>query len=239
MAGPRLRHYDRKTFVDRVFNYNEGEHGTIIGFTGSGKTTLGYQLMNKIAKPALPVISILSKPKDETTLKAAQKARYRTVRQWPPTWSPTAEKNPRGYVIWPDHTFDPNLDDAAHLDTIQRVIRDSYKRGNRVIYTPDLYGLLLRAKPLERDYQTGWVNGRAMGLGIWVDTQKPTHIPLLAYNQATHLFLFREPDKRGRERFNEIGGFDGKLVEQANMTLERHQALYVCQRDQTMCVVEA
>lgn len=238
-VAPKLKHYDRETFIKSVFQYNGGEHGTIIGFTGSGKTTLGYQLMDRIAKPALPVVSILSKPRDETTIKAARKARYRVVRSWPAPWSPTAEKNPRGYVVWPEHTFNPDVDDAEHLGVFQRVIRDSYKRGERVVYTPDLYGLFRRAKALERDYETGWVNGRAMGLGLWVDTQKPSHIPLLAYNQATHLFLFREPDKRGRDRFNEIGGVDGNLVADANMALERHQVLYVCQRDQTMCVIEA
>ena len=72
-----------------------------------------------------------------------------------------------------------------------------------------------------------------------MDTQKATHIPLLGFNQPTHLLLFREADKRGRERFDEIGGFDSKIVAQANMGLALHEVLYINQADLTMCVVEA
>jgi hypothetical protein len=64
-------------------------------------------------------------------------------------------------------------------------------------------------------------------------------IPLDAYSQAEHLFLFHDPDKRARERFAEIGGVDPYLVQEAVLRLGRHQALYIRRDGPAICVVDA
>jgi energy-coupling factor transporter ATP-binding protein EcfA2 len=238
MAAPSLQHYSRDVFVNGVWDHQDGEHVTIVGRTGSGKSTLGYQLLDQASSPAKPSVSLMSKPKDKTTLEAQRLFALRRIRRWPAPYSPFAPSKPPGFVLRPDFTYDDDVDKPRHAEVFRSVLRSTYKQGDRIVYAPDLYGLLLRMPDLQGEFETAWLNWRSGGGSLWVDTQKSTHIPLLGFNQPTHLFLFRESDKRGRQRFNEIGGFDGRLVEDANMALGRHECLYLNQNDQTMCVVE-
>lgn len=239
MAAPKLARFSREDFVRRVWEHKAGEHTTIIGPTGSGKSTLGYLLFNRSITAKLPGVAVLTKPRDHATQKAASSGRLRTVRTWPPRRSLFEPKPPRGHVLHPRFTYDQDLDLAEHAAQIRAVLADAYRNGDRIVYMPDLYGVLRLMPELARPVEIMWINARSNGASMWTDSQKATHIPLLAFNQATHLLLFRDPDKRGRERFGEISGMDPKLVEQANLSLGRHEALYVRQTDGTMCIVEA
>ena len=238
-AWPALRRYTREEFVRRVWNHRPGEHVTIVGRTGSGKTTLGYELLARSVSQRHPGAVMLSKPKDKTTDKARTSYGWRLARRWPPPRSFFESRPPRAHVLAPRFTYKDADDKLAHTGVFQSLMADTYQRGNRTVYAPDLYGLILRHPDLSEDFQTAWLNWRSNDADLWVDTQTATHIPLLGFNQPTHLLLFREADKRGRERFDEIGGFDSKIVAQANMGLALHEVLYINQADLTMCVVEA
>lgn len=238
-AAPALHRYERDQFLEEVWNHQPGEHVTIVGRTGSGKSTFGYQLLERARTPAHRSVVMLSKPKDETTDKAAKRMRIRRTRQWPARRFPWEEDPPLTHLLNPRFTYNDRADRAAHTEVFAGLMQDTYQRGHRTVYAPDLYGLLLRHPDLTEDFVTAWLNWRSNGADVWVDSQKSTHIPLLAFNQPTHLFLFRESDKRGRERFDEIGGFDGGLVERANKLLPRHECLYINQADLTMCIVGA
>jgi hypothetical protein len=78
-----------------------------------------------------------------------------------------------------------------------------------------------------------------MGTAIWTGSQKPTHIPLWAYNQAEHLFLAYEPDARARKRYDEIGGIDPYIVEDAVLDLDRHEFLYIRRDGPVICKITA
>jgi hypothetical protein len=114
---------------------------------------------------------------------------------------------------------------------------DCYKRGNRIVFCDEAYGLS-NELGLNRELVTLWTRGRSMRTGIWAASQKPTHIPLHAYNQAEHLFLANDPDKRARDRFSEIGGVDPDLLKATVPQLEKHEWLYVRRDGPVMCVVE-
>ena len=58
--------FPRDDFLSRRWRYRAGEHVTILGPTGSGKTYLGYQLLEKVATPKLPGIVLVMKPRDAT-----------------------------------------------------------------------------------------------------------------------------------------------------------------------------
>jgi energy-coupling factor transporter ATP-binding protein EcfA2 len=238
-AVPALRHYGREEFVKQVWSHSPGEHVTIIGRTGSGKSTLGYQLLGAAHSRRHPAAVILSKPKDLTTNKAARKYGLKFTSRWPAPRSFFQTNPPFSHVLRPRFTYDDDKDRFEHTEVFKGLLKDTYQRGHRTVYAPDLYGLLERQPDLESHFVTAWLNWRSNDADLWVDSQKATHIPLLAFNQPTHMFLFRETDKKGRERFDQFGGFDSKLVERANMALRPHEALYINQADLTMCVVEA
>ncbi len=227
----------RDEFLEKRWDYKTGEHVTLLGPTGSGKTHLGNQLLAATATPERPAIIAVIKPRDETTKRFAKANKLRIVRGWPPLPSQW-NRTPKGYVLWPKHSFDPQRDNR-HLHVImRRAMLDAYRRGERIFFADEMYGLV-RELMLTTEAETLWTRGRSMGCGLWCSSQKPTHIPLLAYNQAEHLFLAYEPDKRGRERFSEIGGIeDARRIEDAVLRLGEYQWLYIKRRGRHMCIVD-
>lgn len=230
--------FPRDDFLNRRWRYRPGEHVTILGPTGCGKTWLGYQLLEKAATPKLPAVVLVMKPRDKTVVDWSKSAGFRTVRSWPPPpkiqWF---EQKPPGYVLWPKHSFDPARDDYVLHVQFRRAILDCYKRGRRILFADEAWGLVNELK-LERELVTLWTRGRSMECGLWTASQKPTHIPLHAYSMAEHLFLHNDPDERNRERFAEIGGVDPKLVKAIVASLDLHQWLYLRRADRAMCIVQ-
>jgi len=127
--------------------------------------------------------------------------------------------------------------DDLHLHTVfKRCIGDSYRKGNRIVFGDEAYGLE-NELGLTRELRTLWTRGRSMECGLWVASQKPTHISLHAYNQAEHLFLHYDPDENARKRFDEIGGVDPNLVRNTVANLKKHEWLYIRRDGPVMAIV--
>lgn len=227
----------REEFVQRRFAYKPGEHVTIMGATQNGKTYLAYQLLSQVSNSKLPAVTLVMKPKDPTTAKFAKEQKHKIVRHWPPPVYSTLQTKPPGWILWPKHTYDPDKDDARLYREFRRAILDSYKRGHRIVFADEVAGLVTDLS-LGRELVTVWTRAASNKTGIWAATQRPAYVPLAAYTNAEHVFLSYEPDKRGRDRFNEIGGVDGKLVSDTVLQLKKYQWLYIRRTDRAMCIVD-
>ncbi len=225
---------EREDFVSSRFHYHPGEHVTFLGRTNSGKTTLAYQLLEHITTPEMPVLSLVVKPRSPTVDKWRKRLQHPLTRTWPPAGA-SLRKKPAGWTVWPKHSFDPDRDDAMLYVKMRTAMMDAYKRGKRIVFADETLGLSLLG--LDKYMVVLWTRGREMPTGLWAATQKPSHIPLYAYNQATHLFLAKENDKRGRQRFGEISGFDARFIETLVMSLRKWEWLYINQDDDTICIV--
>ncbi len=235
-----LTTFARSEFLERRWRYRKGEHVTVVGPTGCGKSVLCYQLIEATARPSLPVVSLVKKPRDKVITGWAKKLGLRRVRHWPPppVWPWQAQK-PVGWVVWPKTNFtDVQLDRAHKSAVFRRALMDSYRRGDRIVYVDDTYGISEILK-LDNELIELWTELRSMDGGLWTSFQKPTHVPTWAYGQASHLFLFNDPDRRTRDRFAEIGGVDPDLVRDTVLALDEHQVLYIRRAGRRMCIIDA
>lgn len=232
----------RKVFVSDYFDYSPGEHVTFLGPTGSGKTTLAQELINPNAGKDLPALVLVIKPADRTVTQLfVKRSKFKKLQAWPPfPW----DKDKRGFVLWPRHTFDPDKDDPKLRKVMRRAILDGYAnkigrrdtRGN-ILFCDEVWGLV--DLNLKRELTTVWTRARAMGCGLWAASQRPALIPLAAYSEPEHIFIHYSPDKRARDRYKEIGGIDPDRVAYVTANLEWYQFLYINRVERSMCIVDA
>lgn len=237
----------REDFVSDYFDASPGEHATFLGPTGSGKTTLASELINPNAARDFPALVLVIKPEDKTVQQLFRGKDWRTVRTWPPyPW----DKDHKGFVLWPKHTFDPDKDDPMLRREMRKAILDGYAnrvgrkgtkkkpgtRGN-VLFCDEVWGLVDLG--LKRELTTVWTRARAMGCGLWAASQRPALIPLAAYSEPEHMFIHYSPDKRARDRYKEIGGVNTDMIATVTERITWHQFLYINRVDQTYCIVDA
>lgn len=238
---PEIVRIPREDFIRDYWDYRKGEHVTFIAPTGNGKTTLALQLLENTAHEDLPAVVLVMKPRDETVDKFSKRVEYRKVNSWPPVKSPWKPRKPDGYIVWPKHNLrNPRETNEMLSDVFYETIVDSYAKGNRIIFADELYSLD-EELGLDTELITVWTKGRSMGTGLWGATQKPTHVPLWAYSQASHLFLSYDPDERARKRYGEIGGMNPELIVHATEQLEEYEWVYIkpAGRKSTICIVGA
>lgn len=234
--SPQHERLSREEFIDDVFapNYNPGEHVALIGPTGSGKTFVAYQMLDKVASPELPAVILVMKPRDDVVKEFSKLAGFRRTETWPPIMqrgftkkSGGFLKKRRGWVFWPRHSLsDIQRDDDRLSRQFRLAITDCYKRGDRIIFADEVVGLS-KELHLEQELNAVWMRGRSLGCGLWAATQRPFHAPLNMYEQSEHLILFNIPDARSRKRFEEISGVDPELVGDTVMSLKKYEFLYI------------
>lgn len=239
----------RADFLSRYWRYEPGEHVTVLGHTGSGKTWLMMQLLAMTASPKLPSVTTVMKPTDATVTKWAAANGHRIVRDYPVSqFGMIWRRKPNGYILWPEHSYnlDPDYDEARHATAFIQALRYAYKTGNHIVAVDDATRaseLATQRTPGRRPITVGkwmrtiWSLGRDPGCGQWIASQRAVGLDLLAYNGASHLLLAKEPDARNRKRFEEIGGVDSALVAATTRRLRPYHFLYIRRTDDTMCIV--
>jgi len=241
MAVQTLTHsFPRDEFLDERWAYRPGEHVTFLAPTQAGKTTLAKQLLDRTVSATLKAVVLVIKPRDGVVRDWGKDKQYKIVRSWPP-FAMRQRSNP-GWILWPRHSYDPDVDDPKLYAEFRTAILDSYRRGDRIIFADETYGL--SELGLNRELITVWSrgassDGKTMGCGLWAATQKPSHIPLWAYSQAEHIFLAHDPDRRARIRYAEIGGIDPGFVEHNVMRLDKYEFLYIRRTGPVACLVQA
>lgn len=240
----RVATVPRETFLGSWWKYETGQHVSFLGPTGSGKTTLAYQLLKVTATPQRPGVVLVMKPRDSTVEKFSKSSGFRIVKSWPPPVSVFAPRKPPGFVLWPSHTFDLHTDREHHYRTFARALNQLYAKGDNIVFADEVYSLVNELPPPDRTHPAiddllvrTWSKGRSMSSGLWGATQRPAWVPQWMYSEVQHIFLARTPDERAQKRFDEISGIDGSLVRRVVGRLPRFHWLYIRQEDQTMVVI--
>lgn len=205
--------------------WNQGEHVTLVGPTGCGKTTVALAMLERRKY----VCVIATKPRDPL-IKSLPKQGYKVLDRWPP---PDYLKR---VVLWPK--ISSLGDKVSQRREIQRAMARMYRSGGWCVVADELR-YLTQTLGLKSEAEMYWLQGRSLNLSFVTATQRPAWVPLEAYDQATHLFLWRETDKRNLARLGDIGGVDTEVIRYIIPQLPKHDFLYINTRDATMCISNA
>jgi energy-coupling factor transporter ATP-binding protein EcfA2 len=199
--------------------WQQGEHITLIGPTGSGKTELIIALLRHHRW-----VLFLSTKRIDKTIIPLKTMGYKTIHS-------SNELNPEihsRFIIAPkwQRKLDPVKQSAFHKkvfsDTLTRafwqtgwtVAIDELEYINRDLQITVPVNLLLR-------------QGRSQGNSLIVGTQRPRHVTLHAYEQADHIFIWKQGDASNVERAAEFTDLSKREVMRISSTLGKHDVLYV------------
>lgn len=232
---PEVPRLDWETFK-RGWRWNRGEHVTIVGPTGAGKTWLMTAILEK--HPDVAVLNL--KPNDETLMDRLPEPRWTYVPHWPPPQ--IYSDRPNWVVLKPKQR--KLGENTPHQTRVVRYLfqriydgppgAQEHERGGWTIAIPDLSLVLDDLKDGDRHKQTPaeqlrtlYKHGRGMRISIVADAQTPAHLERLALDQPSHFFFFRPRDRDRAERLAEIGlGFKKEVM----AALEGLQTCEACRK---------
>lgn len=221
---PNIARIDRDEFLRSYWEYEPGEHVTSIMPTGGGKTHMNFQLLQVTP---IPATALVMKPRDAVPAAWTRRLGWKETPTWPPPARWPWESEPAGYTLWPRQSLKDIDADEKHLaDQFAKALLHAYSHGDQIVFADEVGGLC--ELKLQKHLRAIWQRGRGMGCGLWAATQKPSGeqggppVPTYLYSAATHLFLGYDRTAANRARFGEIGGVDGRMIEDIVMGLRLH-----------------
>jgi hypothetical protein len=235
--------FGREEFITERFDYQPGQHVTILAPTQNGKTTFTMDLLDQVTTPRCPATVLVMKPGDRVISRAAKKYEFPIVRDWPPSVAQlAAHPHSRARILWPKYLHaDPELDYPRISAILRKGILHNWKKGQKPkgqnIIVADEHANLREFLGLGGPLDFVLATGGGMDVGMWNASQRPAHVSQLAYNGADHLFLGRETDKRSRDRFAEIGGVDPDIIKYYVARLPKFGWFYINRDGPVMCQI--
>lgn len=247
-----LAHVERIDWPDFLarFDWQQGEHVSIIGPTGTGKSHLGRAILPRRRY----VVSLGTKRKDDTLTRYVTEDGFTRIDGWRPErgdaliydrgkWRRPRlwEQLPDGWadrtIVWPRYAGKvAQRDQLAGL--LAHVLDDAMDRGGFCVDVDEVY-YLCKILGLTALLEEIWTQGRSGLLSLLGKTQRPAWVPLFMYDQPTHLFFFSDNDEENLRRVGGLGGLSARMVRATVASLPKHDVLYVNTRERAMAVTRA
>jgi hypothetical protein len=213
-------------FLTYVFEWKQNQHVGLVGPTEQGKTNLAYHLLE--LRDFITYFAI--KTRDETLDAYAAQGGYVRLTDWPPRkgWplkrDVTPQEMPRR-LLWPDAT---RLDsEPEQIRVFSQALDDIYTRGGWCPVFDD-YWYLAHILGFEKQTKKFLANARSNYIPMVVCAQRPAGNRLVElFDQATHLFFFRDNDEPNLKRISGVGWLSSDAIRALVANLEQYQFLYV------------
>lgn len=197
-------------------DWRPGEHATLIGPAGVGKTEL---LIDLLARRVWTIF--LNTKRIDSTQDRLRDLGFRTTRD--------GNINPevaRRWIVSPPWNRRIGNIDGLHEQVFQRALTEAFWQTGWTVGIDEL-------EFINRDLKiTGIVDkllrqGRSQGNSMVLGTQRPRNVTLHAYEQATHMFMWKQRDEGNAKRAAELAGINGDELILAMPGLTKHDVLYV------------
>lgn len=164
------------------------DRGTLIGKTGSGKTTLAKFLLEDYAKP----YSVTWNPKNSDTVNGWTHKKYTSMEE-------LIDAEDKRIIYTPSVL---KAEDEADQEVFFNWI---YDRKYTRVYVDEATALIGGSNPPR--YLTAIINrGRERGISSLIATQRPKRVPLNILSEAEHFYIFKVLLYDDRKRIEEICG---------------------------------
>jgi hypothetical protein len=199
----------------------QGHHVTAVGATQSGKTTL----ITRWVLPRRHFTVVLATKRRDPSLYPRLKAAGFVMTDKPEL---DAEHMPK-VIFRPGLKLkNTSVRDAkiVQREGFERILTDVIEEGGWAVYGDEIRYLANDLK-LTAELEQLWLQGASELVTMIVSTQRPVAIPVVAFESAWHLFLFRTTDVRNIERIAEFEGANEPLLRWLLPRLEEHEVLYI------------
>lgn len=192
---------------------------TLVGPTKRGKSTLALELISETFPTPWRVVFI-TKARDPT-LERLEAEGYARLPEFIVSDA----------AVYPRVALAPPLRKGARSKSEQReafraALEKIFIQGGWLVYLDELL-YIADYLGLTDEVELLWQQGRSLGVTVVSSVQRPRGVPLMAYDQAAHLFFFHNPDKQIIKRIDElVTGLDSNLVQEAIISLDFHEVLY-------------
>ena len=216
---------DWDDFMSYVFDWRQDQHVGLIGPTESGKSTLQYAILPKRKY----VTFFATKPRDLVLEQFAQTAGYARINDWPPTKGRlrkrevTAQDMPRR-LLWPDASTIGSV--PRQQEVFNRAFEDIYTAGGWCTVW-DEFWMMCTILQMEQQARIMLQQARSNHISFVMGAQRPSRIPVEVYDQASHLFFWRDNDELNLKRIGGVGWLNSGPIRAFVANLEPYQVLYI------------
>ena len=197
----------------------QGEHVTLVGPTGAGKTELVARLLE-----TEPYWVAFSTKRRDPTLQQLHRLHPVIVQRGRDVNVEVA----RRFILQPawNKRLSSADQDKRHAQEFSDALNETFWQTGWTTAIDEgeyLYRHLKVTAPIDRQL----TQGRSQGNTVIMGTQRPRYVTLHAYEQATHLFIWRMSDLANITRAAELAGVNRRAVADVVSQLGRHDVMYV------------
>jgi hypothetical protein len=194
----------REHFAELHRAWRPGQHLSVLGQNGSGKTHLIRWDLELWADSRVWVIDTKG---DDPEWRHG----FRTVHDVP-SWLDRGWQNANGGRDW--WRIVPSGDRAKRRSVVAHVLRSAMRHGNIVLVIDEVRALA--GKPpnlhLDEDLHEIWQRGRSRRVTLIAGAQSPVYLPSGFYDEARRLYVGYVADARRIKRVQEIGADAEELL---------------------------